>query len=116
MLTKEEIIAALASVAGPDGKTPLPDSGALSDIMISDGRVVFLHHRRSGAIGSARRHAPCRGTRREVARRREHRAGHAHGGEAGASWPAFGTPERATGKSAGRPRCKPARRSWVSSA
>ena len=41
MLTKEEIIAALASVAGPDGKTPLPESAALSDIMISDGRVVF---------------------------------------------------------------------------
>ena len=29
MLTKEEIIAALASVAGPDGKTPLPESAAL---------------------------------------------------------------------------------------
>ena len=41
MLTKKEIITALASVPGPDGKTPLPDSGALSDIMISGGRVVF---------------------------------------------------------------------------
>ncbi len=41
MLTKDEIIAALATVAGPDGRTSLADSGALSDIMISDGRVVF---------------------------------------------------------------------------
>ncbi|MBV9516542.1 MAG: Mrp/NBP35 family ATP-binding protein [Hyphomicrobiales bacterium] len=41
MVSKEEIIAALASVPGPDGRTPLPDSGALSDIMISGGRVVF---------------------------------------------------------------------------
>jgi len=41
MPTKDEIIAALAVVAGPDGLTPLPQSGALSDIAISDGRVVF---------------------------------------------------------------------------
>jgi ATP-binding protein involved in chromosome partitioning len=41
MLTKDEVIAALAGVAGPDGRTSLADSGALSDIMISDGRVVF---------------------------------------------------------------------------
>ncbi|MBV9433278.1 MAG: Mrp/NBP35 family ATP-binding protein [Hyphomicrobiales bacterium] len=41
MLTKEEIIAALASVTGPDGHTRLPDSGALSDIMISEARVAF---------------------------------------------------------------------------
>jgi ATP-binding protein involved in chromosome partitioning len=41
MVTRDEILAALAGVAGPDGKTPLPDSGALSDIVISDGRVAF---------------------------------------------------------------------------
>ena len=41
MLTKDEIIAVLASVAGPDGTTSLPGSGALSDIVISDGRVAF---------------------------------------------------------------------------
>jgi ATP-binding protein involved in chromosome partitioning len=31
----------LANVAGPDGAASLPDSGALSDIVISDGRVAF---------------------------------------------------------------------------
>jgi ATP-binding protein involved in chromosome partitioning len=41
MLTKDEIIAVLANVAGPDGAASLPDSGALSDIVISDGRVAF---------------------------------------------------------------------------
>ncbi|SEE00954.1 ATP-binding protein involved in chromosome partitioning [Rhizobiales bacterium GAS191] len=41
MATKEEIIAALAGVAGPDGTTPLPQSGALSDVLISNGRVTF---------------------------------------------------------------------------
>ena len=41
MLTKDEIIAVLANVAGPDGAASLPDSGALSDIVISHGRVAF---------------------------------------------------------------------------
>jgi ATP-binding protein involved in chromosome partitioning len=41
MLTKDEVIAALAEVAGPDGKTPLPHSGALSDVLVSGGRVTF---------------------------------------------------------------------------
>ena len=41
MLTKDEIIAVLANVAGPDGAASLPNSGALSDIVISDGRVAF---------------------------------------------------------------------------
>jgi ATP-binding protein involved in chromosome partitioning len=41
MTTKDQIIAALAQVPGPDGTTPLPNSGALSDIAITDGRVAF---------------------------------------------------------------------------
>ena len=41
MVTKDEIIAALARVAGPDGRTPLPQSGALSDVLVTEGRVTF---------------------------------------------------------------------------
>jgi ATP-binding protein involved in chromosome partitioning len=41
MLTKDEIMTALASVAGPDGKASLAGSGALSDVLISGGRVTF---------------------------------------------------------------------------
>jgi ATP-binding protein involved in chromosome partitioning len=41
MVTKDEIIAALAAVAGPDGTTPLATSGALSDVLISGSRVTF---------------------------------------------------------------------------
>ncbi len=38
--TKEQVLQSLAKVAAPDG-TPLPDSGALSDIVVSDGKVFF---------------------------------------------------------------------------
>lgn len=41
MLTKEEVLAALAKVPGPEGKTSLTNSGALSDVLISGGRVTF---------------------------------------------------------------------------
>jgi len=41
MLTRDQIVAALGKVAGPDGRTPLPDSGALSDVLIAGGRVAF---------------------------------------------------------------------------
>jgi ATP-binding protein involved in chromosome partitioning len=41
MLTKDEVIAALAAVVGPDGTTPLASSDALSDVLISGGRVTF---------------------------------------------------------------------------
>jgi ATP-binding protein involved in chromosome partitioning len=39
--TKDQVLAALAKVPGPDGRTPLPASGALSDIVIDGGRVYF---------------------------------------------------------------------------
>ncbi len=38
--TKEQVLQSLAKVAGPDG-TPLPDTGTLSDIVVSDGKVFF---------------------------------------------------------------------------
>ena len=40
-LTKDEVMAALSAVAGPDGGTSLAASGALSDVLISGGRVTF---------------------------------------------------------------------------
>jgi ATP-binding protein involved in chromosome partitioning len=40
MATKEQVIAALAKIAAPDGR-PLTDTGALSDIVASDGKVFF---------------------------------------------------------------------------
>src|SRR5262245_47842121 len=40
MATKEDVLAALAGVKGPDG-TPLPQTGKLSDVVVSDGKVFF---------------------------------------------------------------------------
>ncbi len=39
MISEKEIIEALGRVAGPDGKTPLPQSGALSGVTIQDNKV-----------------------------------------------------------------------------
>jgi ATP-binding protein involved in chromosome partitioning len=39
-LSKDDVRAALASVSGPDGK-PLPETGTLSDIVVTDGKVFF---------------------------------------------------------------------------
>src|SRR5919202_6652241 len=39
-VTKEQILAALGSVAAPDGR-PLTETGALSDVVASDGKVFF---------------------------------------------------------------------------
>src|SRR5208283_2268238 len=41
MASRDEVMAALARVAGPDGKTPLPDSGAVSGLTIRDGKVFL---------------------------------------------------------------------------
>ncbi|GGC73257.1 iron-sulfur cluster carrier protein ApbC [Chelatococcus reniformis] len=41
MITNEHVLAALAQVAGPDGTTPLPRSGTLSDIVVTNGKVYF---------------------------------------------------------------------------
>src|SRR3982751_2116688 len=40
MATKEQVLAALAAVKGPDG-TPLPQTGKLSDVVAGDGKVFF---------------------------------------------------------------------------
>jgi ATP-binding protein involved in chromosome partitioning len=41
MITRDDVLKALSAVAGPDGGTPLAVSGALSDIVIHQGKVYF---------------------------------------------------------------------------
>jgi ATP-binding protein involved in chromosome partitioning len=41
MASRDEVMAALAKIAGPDGKTPLPDSGAVSGLTIREGKVFL---------------------------------------------------------------------------
>ncbi len=41
MISRETVIAALAELRGPDGSAPLPTSGALSEIVIHQGKVYF---------------------------------------------------------------------------
>src|SRR5262245_18932202 len=39
-VTKDQVLERLAQIPGPDG-TPLPATGALSDIVANDGKVFF---------------------------------------------------------------------------
>jgi ATP-binding protein involved in chromosome partitioning len=39
MVSRDEVMAALASIPGPDGCTSLPDSGAVSGVTIREGKV-----------------------------------------------------------------------------
>ena len=41
MASRDEIMAALSAVPGPDGRTPLPESGAISGLTIRDGKVFL---------------------------------------------------------------------------
>jgi ATP-binding protein involved in chromosome partitioning len=41
MVTEQEVLNALQSVAGPDGKTPLPESGSIAGLSIKDGKVYL---------------------------------------------------------------------------
>jgi len=41
MVSKDDIMAALAAIPGPDGKTPLPKSGAIDGVTIRDGKVFL---------------------------------------------------------------------------
>src|SRR6478609_7313862 len=40
MALKQDVLAALAAVKSPDGK-PLTETGKLSDVVVSDGKVFF---------------------------------------------------------------------------
>ncbi len=53
MVNDQDVLAALQSVPGPDGKTPLPRSGALSGISVKDGKVylsIAVDPRQSAAL------------------------------------------------------------------
>jgi ATP-binding protein involved in chromosome partitioning len=39
-LTKDEVLASLGAIRSPEG-SPLPKTGKLSDIVVSDGKVFF---------------------------------------------------------------------------
>ncbi len=39
MVSRDEVMAALAAIPGPEGRTPLPESGAISGITIRDDKV-----------------------------------------------------------------------------
>ena len=39
MISRDEVMAALAAVPGPDGRASLPESGAVSGVTIRDGKV-----------------------------------------------------------------------------
>ncbi len=41
MASRDEVMAALGKVAGPDGKTPLPQSGAISGVTTREGKVFL---------------------------------------------------------------------------
>ena len=41
MASRDEVMAALAGVPGPDGRTPLPESGAISGLTLRDGKVFL---------------------------------------------------------------------------
>src|SRR4051812_39614617 len=59
MALKDDVVAALDGVKSPDG-TPLPKTGALSDIVVSDGKVFFSINVDAGAVNAwepVRKHA-----------------------------------------------------------
>ena len=41
MPSQAEILAALSGIPGPDGRTPLPDSGAIDGVTQRDGKVFI---------------------------------------------------------------------------
>ncbi len=41
MVAEQDVLKALQSVAGPDGKTPLPETGAIAGLSIKDGKIYL---------------------------------------------------------------------------
>jgi ATP-binding protein involved in chromosome partitioning len=41
MISEQDVYAALKSVAGPDGKTPLPETGTIAGVTIRDDKVYL---------------------------------------------------------------------------
>ncbi len=96
MLSKDDILAALAAVPGPDGKTPLNRSGAIDGVTIRDGKVFVAirvnpaRGARDGADARRRRGADQGAFRRglgagDADRRERRRAGGSGGGRPHAS-------------------------------
>jgi ATP-binding protein involved in chromosome partitioning len=57
MASRDEVMAALAGVPGPDGRTPLPESGAISGLTIRDGKVflaIVIDPAQAGAMEAMR--------------------------------------------------------------
>ncbi len=52
-ITQDAVLAALATVPGPDGRTPLPASGAVGGIAIKDGRVYVSIEVEAGTAAAA---------------------------------------------------------------
>ena len=53
MVSEQDVLKALNAVPGPDGKMPLPESGALSGLSIKDGKVylsIAIDPRQSAAL------------------------------------------------------------------
>jgi ATP-binding protein involved in chromosome partitioning len=48
-VTKDQVLAALSKVASPHGE-PLPATGALSDVVVTDGKVFFSINVEAGAV------------------------------------------------------------------
>src|ERR1700732_1739593 len=72
MVSDQDVLAALQSVPGPDGKTPLPGSGALSGLSIKGWKGLFGERHRSPPIGGARANACRRRSRgQEISGRRQ---------------------------------------------
>jgi ATP-binding protein involved in chromosome partitioning len=60
MVSRDEVLAALAAIPGPDGRASLPDSGALSGVTIRDGKVfvaIAIDPRRAKAMEPMRAEA-----------------------------------------------------------
>ena len=58
MPSKDDVMAALAEIPGPDGRTPLPQSGAIDGVTIRDGKVflaIKVDPARAGASAFADR-------------------------------------------------------------
>ncbi len=63
MLSKDDILAALAAVPGPDGQTPLDRSGAIDGVTIRDGKVfvaIRVHPARARELEAMRAAAEAR--------------------------------------------------------
>jgi ATP-binding protein involved in chromosome partitioning len=60
MITRDDVLKALAALKGPDGASALPASGALSDIVVHQGKVYFsiaVDPARAGAFETLRKAA-----------------------------------------------------------